>query len=166
MKKSASSKTDILFHFDDPVGRRRGTGKAKTAFKNAGYAVASMDVESKIKTTVGVKYRRIFFAFHDSQQVEIWVKESGDVFKVKINNREFPVAEQDDHKKSVKEIAKALESGSTAFQKKLAKARIAVPAARKSSAANTLKFLEQKNLDLDDAIGSTEAEIERYKATA
>lgn len=166
MRKAAQKKTDLLFHFDDPIGRRNGTGKAKTAFKNAGYQVADLTVNDKIQKSAGVKYRSIVFAFHDSQKVEVWLKESGDVFKVKLNGREFPVAEQDNHRKAVKEIAVALEAGSTAFQKKLAKAKMITPAARKTSNANTLKFLEQKNRDLDEAIEATTAEIEQYRAAA
>ena len=90
----------------------------------------------------------------DSQLVTLRIKQTGDVFQVLINGKVVPIRNQDDHKKAVAEIAGMLESGRTAFQAKLAKAKVKLPKGVTTAVTNIERALTEKRDALVEAVGA------------
>lgn len=115
----------------DAIGTEKGAAKAIKdiieVFEKAGNGVVPEDSTSqsadltKIKTESGVKYRELNVHFKDSQSVVFRFNSTGDIYKVKINGKETPIANQDDHKAAIAEIIGKLNKGRVAFNKRLAK---------------------------------------------
>ena len=73
---------------------------------------------------------------------------------------------QDDHAKAVAEIAARMDTGRSAFQKALAKARVPLPPAPRVSRATLIKAKEERRDGLIEAVGMARKELEELKAAA
>jgi len=119
-----------LFSWES-IATEKGAAKAikdiVDVFEKAGNGVVPEDAASqsaeltKIKTESGVKYRELTVHFKDSQSVLFRFNNTGDIYKVKINGKETPITNQDDHKAAIAEIIGKLNKGRVAFSKRLAK---------------------------------------------
>lgn len=157
---------NLLFSFNDLSSSGRVEKKLKTYFGNAGANAISIDVDSKIKRTAGFKNRQISLTFADSQTVAMQIKESGDVFQVKLNGRVIPIKSQDDHKAAIAEITAKMDAGRTAFQKKLAKAKAPKPKGVKVSRKKRLDVVTEKRDGLKEAIADVRQQIADVRASA
>ncbi len=157
---------NLLFSFDDLSSKDKAAKQLKRYFEQAGASVASVDVDGKIKRTAGIKNRQISLTFADSQTVSMLVKESGDVFQVKLNGKVVPVRSQDDHKAAIAEIAAKMDSGRTAFQKKLAKAKAPKPKGVKVSRKKRLDVVTDQRDALKEAIADVRQQIADVRASA
>lgn len=136
------------------------------AFARLGAPVVSIDVGEKTRRTAGIAYQEVFLTFADSQQVTLRLKESGDVFQVLLNGTAVPLRSQDDLKQAVMEVYTRLERGRAAFQKKLAKAAVAVPPSLTTAAPQLEQQLTAKRDSLREAFAAVQAEIAQLSVTS
>jgi len=154
----------LLFSFDDLSNKDKALKKIQRLFASAGAETIEIEVDDKIRRTSGISYRTIHFTFADSQTVTMLIKRPGDIFKVKVNGRELPVRSQDDHKAAVGEIVAKLNAGRTAFQKRLAKAKVAVPKGMAVSRKSREAKLVEKRDDLKASIAEIQEATKALKA--
>lgn len=127
--------------------------------------IPKMTDVSAIKRTSGISYREVNFTCEDNQTITLMVKNSGDIFRVKLNGRELPIKNQKDHEQAIKEIAVKVIAGSSAFQKRLAAEKKSVTLPKMQS---TIKKEEQilatENEQLDQEIAIADKKLEELKA--
>lgn len=151
---------NIILDFDEMGNKKDAATKAIIkAFAKAKAEVVQGDVSQGVKRTSGISYREMLLTFNDSQTVTLFVKKTGDIYQVKLNGKVIPIKNQDDHQAAINEIAARMESGRTAFQKKLAAARVELPKEIKSAAPKIEAALTEKLKALDEAISATKDEI-------
>lgn len=131
-----------------------------TALARAGAAVATTEVSAAPVRRAGVTFRSVHYTMADGQRVTLNVKETGDVFEVRINDKAVPISEQDDHRKAVVEIAERLGRGRAAYQRALARVRVPVPVAVRTSRVSRLAALQAKRDGLVDAIREAQKVLE------
>ena len=117
----------ILIDYDKIVSDEKSLNSAAkplaSAFKKSGLQVSSFSSDGKIKRLDDYSFKVLKATFPDSQTVEFHVSRTGDIFKVKVNGRDFAIKSQDDHNKAVNEVVMALNSGRDAFVKKLSRVK-------------------------------------------
>ena len=144
----------------EAIATEKGAAKAikdiVDVFEKAGNGVVPEDAASqsadltKTKTESGVKYRELTVHFKDSQSVTLRFNETGDIYKVKINGKETPIASQDDHKAAINEIVGKLNKGRPAYIKRLAKRADPTPATATPRTTTTKKKqIEQLTVERD-----------------
>lgn len=131
-------------------------------FKQGGVVVVSSDL-GKPKRTLGITNRELKLIMQDNQTVSLLIKATGDIFKVKLNNKEFPIKEQNDLKKAILEVAKKLQSGALQFQKKQLKLaqKLEAPKGMKSTVRKTVKYLKEKLTEINEQIKEAKDEFEK-----
>lgn len=141
-------------------------------FSMLGETLVTHDVDKTLKRSAGITYKEVSLTFADSQTVTFSIKQTGDIWKVKINNKQIALTNQDAHKPEavVQEIAKKIKAGRSAYQKANAaktKASDVVAAAKQSGLKNTQKIrvaaLKEQVIALDNSIAETQklkAELE------
>lgn len=153
---------NLILNFDEMGSKKDASTKAiEKAFGKAGAKVAQGDVTQGVKRTSGVTYREMLLTFVDSQTVTLMVKQSGDIYQVKLNGKVIPISNQDDHQAAATEIAAKMEAGRTAFQKKLAAIKTELPKAIRTAVPKLEAVLTQKNTQLDEAIAEVQQEIRK-----
>ena len=149
---------NIVFEFSAKAKNTKALKTIERAFKKSGAEVVTTTIESKTRRSAGISYKKIFVTFADSQTVELWVKSTGDIFKVKLggagNARELPIKSQDDHNKAINEIVVAMTKGRKSFQKKLAKKKVPLPKGMKKTRVNILDALKTRLAELNEAIAT------------
>lgn len=125
----------LIFDFEK-MGQKgdKVTDEAIKAFKKEGLRlVKALTSVSPTKRTSGVSYKEITFVTDDNQKVQFSIKQSGDIFKVKIGVatdkvlKEVPVKNQSDHSLAIKEIAANLEKRRLQVQKQIERATKKMP---------------------------------------
>ncbi len=142
----------LIFSFADLSSRDAVARRLPAYFEKAGAPVAVLEVDPKIRRSSGIAYREIQLAMADSQKVALRIKETGDVYQVLVNGRQFPVKDQQDQKRAIAEIVAFLGRNRTAFQKALAKARVPLPPAMRSAATTIEARLREQITAVDEAI--------------
>lgn len=155
----------------EAIGTEKGAAKAikdiVDVFEKAGNGVIPEDSASqsaeltKIKTEAGLKtesggsykYRELTVHFKDSQAVTLRFGENGDIYKVKINGKETPITNQDDHKAAITEIIGKLNKGRPAYIKRLAKRADPTPTTATPRTTTTKKKqIEQLTVQRDSLV--------------
>lgn len=154
----------ILFPFDASDLKASQIRQIERLFKRGGADVLSVEPADKTARTAGIEHRKIHVSFTDSQNVVLSVKESGDVYQVTINGRRVPMREQDDHEKSISEIAERLASGRTAFQKRLAKIKAPKPRGIKATPRRGVRAVLERTKALKEELSQVRAEIDAIKS--
>jgi hypothetical protein len=148
----------LIFDFFELHDKDASIKKAQRFFEQAGATVTSVDVDAKVRRTAGVSYREVLFGFADSQTVQFGVKNTGDVYQVKVNGKLTPLKSQDDHLKAIAELVALMARGRSKFQIALAKVKVAVPSSIRTAAPAMEKILREQIANVDQAI---EAATER-----
>lgn len=143
---------NLTFDFENTSTRDRTTKEVIKLFGRSGAQVVSSDVAKTTQRRAGITFRNVSFTFADGQMVTMGVKETGDVFEVRINGKLTPLRHQDDHSKAIAEIAQDMDKGRNSFQKKLALVRVALPPSIKISRTNMLTALITKRDTLAGAV--------------
>lgn len=161
----------LLFSFEEMGNAKdkviKSVIKSFNKSLNAGTSVIEKMTEvSAIKRTSGISYRELNFTCEDSQRIVLMVKNSGDIFRVKLNGRELPIKNQHDHDLAIKEIAAKVISGSAAFQKRLTaeKKSISVPKMQ-STVKKEEELLIAENERLDQEILSADKRLAELQST-
>ena len=147
---------NVLFKFETLSENDPAAKKIKSAFLKLGCNVVEMAV-GKPKRSAGVSYKEFDFTFADSQRVTARIKPTGDVYQVLLNGSVLPLKNQDEHQKAIEEIASKLDGGRAAFQKKLARTKVTIPAGIR----NTVKESEQALTEQRDALKEVIADLEK-----
>ncbi|MGO2878512.1 MAG: hypothetical protein ACTIDT_01010 [Halomonas sp.] len=156
----------LILSFDDLTRKNKAVKELEKHFRRAGANVVSVDVDPRIKRTSGVSYREISLTFSDSQVVKLGIKRPGDIFQVMLNRKALPLRHQDDHAKAIGEIIRAMDSGRTAFQKRMAKAKVKLPARMTTAAPRIEKRLEEKRDALKEAVEDARKQLSELKPEA
>ena len=170
----------FLFKFEELATKTdKATKDVIKEFKKNGVEIIKESVSvSKAKRSSGISFKELNLTTTDSRQVQFAIKNTGDIFKVKIGVvvgaktqlREMPIQHQDDHKKAIKEIANRLERDRKTFQKKLAKLQKEqldpkVKDKMKTAAKTQLMRLQEENKQLDEDIAQADKRIAELKAS-
>lgn len=147
---------NLLFDFQNLNDKAAAVKKAAQAFARAGANVVSSDVDKTTSRRAGITFRNVHFTFADGQTVTMAIKQSGDVFEVKLNGKLIPIRNQDDHGEAIKEVVGRLDAGRAAFQKAMAKVKVPLPPVSRVSRANLIKAKTERRDALKEAV--TEAE--------
>ena len=154
---------NLLFSFEDLSVKDKAAKAAARYFSRAGANVVQQDVATTVRRSSGVSYREMALTFADSQQVVLRIKSTGDIFQVLLNGKILPLKNQDDHVQAIAEIAKAMDSGRSRFQKLLAKAKVRPPAGIRTAAPKMEQVLTEKRDALKAAIADVREQIEAIK---
>lgn len=169
----------IIFNFDDMKVKGDKTITALIqAFKKQNIRVVRQSIDiSQIKRQAGISYRELTLTTEDSQRVQFLIKQTGDIFKVKISAisgkldalREMPIKNQHDHDLAIKEIATKLETQRKPFQKKMEKlAENDVAKELKDKMKITVRKTEQVLQDeikqIDEALSEADKRLAELKA--
>lgn len=154
---------NIIFNFDEMNSKDKVSKAISKFFSRAGAQIVQIDVPKNIKRTSGISYREVSLTFADSQTVVFRVKQTGDIYQILINNRMRPIKNQDDHISAIDEIVKVMDSGRSAFQKKLAATKVEIPKGVKSTVPKKREALIAKRDALNEAIQQAEAELNSLK---
>lgn len=138
-------------------------------FGKLGEKLVTHDVDKSLRRSSGITYKDVFLTFADSQTVTFSIKQTGDIWRVKLNNKLVVLRNQDAHKPEavIQEIVQKIKTGRTAYQKALAaktKADDVVQAAKQSGLKNTQKMRVTALQEQIDAIDNLIAERSAYKA--
>lgn len=152
----------IIFNYAD-LATDKAVRAASKALSKAGAEVAGYDLDPKVRKSAGIAYRQMDFSLIDGQQLTILVKESGDIFQVKLNGQLTPIKEQTDQAKAIVEIAGKLIANRVKFQKKLAAVKVVLPPSLKTAAPRMEQILTERNQSLDTEIAGVEEEIRTEK---
>jgi hypothetical protein len=152
--------SNTLFVWDDLTDNpKTAPKKLLTAFKRAGAQIASSWVEGDVKRENSISYRQICLVFSDSQQVTLRVKQTGDVYQVRLNKRAIPLKNQDDIKRAIIEIVKAVNQNATKFQRALQRKKIALPKGMQSTEKRIEIALIEEEEKLDKLIDEARATL-------
>lgn len=157
---------NLLFDFQNLSDKERTVRRAVQAFTRAGASVVSSEVDAALSRRSGISFRAVHFTFADGQMVTMAIKQSGDVFEVKLNGKVIPIRHQDDHAAAIKEVVGKLDAGRSAYQKALAKVKVPLPPAVRVSRAALIQAKEQRRDDLKTAVGEAEKTLEELKSQA
>lgn len=154
----------LLFSFDDLSVKDKAVKAVAQAFQRTGAPVASVEVDPKLRRASGITYRELVLIFADSQTVTLRVKQSGDIYQVVVNQKVLPITNQDDHLKAVGEVVRILERGRTAFQKKLANTKVALPSQLTTAVPKIEVQLTQRRDELKVLVADARTELETLRA--
>jgi hypothetical protein len=149
---------NLLFDFENLKPDGKGIKEIIKYFTRAGVTVIENNVGGT-KRTSGITYKEVTLTMNDSQTVTLKVKQTGDIFQALVNGKLMAIKNQDAHPQAIGEIAKALDAGRAAFQKKLAKALVKLPPSIRTAAPKMEEALIQKRDSLKEAIQHINDEI-------
>ncbi len=126
--------------------------------KRAGAEIAQSSV-GKAKRENSVSFRPVHITFADSQVLELRIKESGDIYQVRINNKVTPIKNQDDEKLAAAEIVKLIEANSQKFQAMQARKKVRFPDGLKSTIKRKEEALQERIDELDRQIADVKGRL-------
>lgn len=140
--------TPLLFDIKNLSTEADSLKRLIDMFAMLGETLVNHDIDKNLKTSdvdENFKYKNVRLTFADSQTVTFSIKQTGDIFKVKLNNKLIALRNQDAHKPEavVQEIAQKIKAGRTAYQKALAKkvnATEVVQSVKQAGLKNTQKM--------------------------
>ena len=155
--QSASSQ---VFNFDELSSNEHTAPKSiLQIIRRAGGTVASSWVDGKVRRENAIAFKEIHLVFADSQEAVLRVKQSGDIFQVKVNGRATPIKNQDDHKKALIEVIDAVDANSASYQKKLTQTKVVTPTGLKSTVTRKEEALTARIEELKAGISEATNEL-------
>lgn len=157
--------TPLLFDIKNLSTEADSMKRMIDMFSMLGENLRKHSVDKALKRSAGITYKEVSLFFGDAQTVTFSIKQTGDIWKVKLNNKQIALRNQDAHKPEavVQEIAQKIKAGRTAYQKAEAaktKAEEVVQSVKQAGLKNTQKMrvsalTEQVNA-LENAIVETQ----------
>lgn len=135
------------------------------AFGRAGAVVISSAADAKSTKRAGVEFKTLHLSFADSQQVELLIKATGDIFEVRLNGKQIPIRAQDDIALAAKEIVAKLDANRAKFQKALTAVKMPAPVAARTSRTNMLAQLTAQRDGLKAEIADVQKQLDELEAT-
>ncbi|TDR30693.1 hypothetical protein [Hydromonas duriensis] len=150
----------LVFNFDELKTNEKTAPKSLLQIiRRAGSTVASSWVDGKTRRENAISFKQIHLVFADSQEAVLRVKQSGDIYQVRLNGRAIPIKHQDDYKRAIIEVIDAVDANLSKFQKKLAQTKVTLPVGIKSTVTRKEDALKQRLVELDQAIAQAQAEL-------
>lgn len=157
----------ILFKFEAiGAANDKAIREITRLFERAGAQAVSSDVGAGTTKRAGVEFRSVNFTFADGQRVTLAVKETGDVFEVKVNSSVVPLRNQDDHAKAIVEIAAVMDRKRAAFQRALARVKVPIPPSARVSRTTLLAKKTERRDALKAEVAAAEKELAQLQAAA
>lgn len=157
----------ILFNFDAMSGGKdKALRDISRLFEKAGAPVVSSSVDDKVTRRAGVAFRNVNLTFADGQTVTFGVKETGDIFEVRINNSVVPLREQDNPTKSIAEIALLLDKRRAAFQRAMARVKVPLPPSVRVNRKTLMDAKVNKRDGLREAVKTAKEELSELTGTS
>jgi hypothetical protein len=151
---------NLIFSFDDMGSKKDAATRAVVRyFARAGSHIVQGDASPNIKRSSGVSYREMVLTFADSQVVTFSIKQSGDIFQVKLNGKIMPLKNQEDQVAAIGEMVGMMDAGRSKFQAAMAKVRVQLPDSIRTAAPRMEVALQEKSAALDAAIAAVEEAI-------
>ena len=140
--------TPLLFDIKNLSTEADSLKRLIDMFAMLGETLVNHDIDKNLKISdvdENFKYKNVRLTFADSQTVTFAIKQTGDIWQVKLNNKRIALRNQDAHKPEavVQEIAQKIKAGRTAYQKALAKkvnATEVVQSVKQAGLKNTQKM--------------------------
>lgn len=140
--------TPLLFDIKNLSTEADSLKRLIDMFVMLGETLVTHDIDKNLKISdvdENFKYKNVRLTFADSQTVTFSIKQTGDIWQVKLNNKLIALRNQDAHKPEavVQEIAQKIKAGRTAYQKALAKkvnATEVVQSVKQAGLKNTQKM--------------------------
>ena len=152
---------EILLDFDNGADATRSLKKVAQMMLRAGQPVISTDFDAKVKRTSGISYREALLTVASGQTVTLLVKQTGDIYQVKINGKVTPIKNQDDSQKAIVEIANHLDANQAKFQAQMAKTKVDLKeTGAKSVAPKMEEKLTAQLAELDTKIADARKKLE------
>jgi hypothetical protein len=149
-----------VFNFDELSSNEHTAPKSiLQIIRRAGGTVASSWVDGKVRRENAIAFKEIHLVFADSQEAVLRVKQSGDIFQVKVNGRATPIKNQDDHKKALIEVIDAVDANSASYQKKLTQTKVSTPTGLKSTVTRKEAALTARIEELKAGIAEATNEL-------
>lgn len=140
--------TPLLFDIKNLSTEADSLKRLIDMFAMLGETLVNHDIDKNLKISdvdENFSYKNVNLTFADSQTVTFSIKQTGDIWQVKLNNKLIALRNQDAHKPEavVQEISQKIKAGRTAYQKALAKkvnATEVVQSAKQAGLKNTQKM--------------------------
>ena len=140
--------TPLLFDIKNLSTEADSLKRLIDMFAMLGETLVNHDIDKNLKLSdvdENFKYKNVRLTFADSQTVTFAIKQTGDIWQVKLNNKRIALRNQDAHKPEavVQEIAQKIKAGRTAYQQALAKkvnATEVVQSVKQAGLKNTQKM--------------------------
>jgi O6-methylguanine-DNA--protein-cysteine methyltransferase len=140
--------TPLLFDIKNLSTEADSLKRLIDMFVMLGETLVTHDIDKNLKISdvdENFKYKNVRLTFADSQTVTFSIKQTGDIWQVKLNNKRIALRNQDAHKPEavVQEIAQKIKAGRTAYQQALAKkvnATEVVQSVKQAGLKNTQKM--------------------------
>jgi len=140
--------TPLLFDIKNLSTEADSLKRLIDMFAMLGETLVNHDIDKNLKLSdvdENFKYKNVRLTFADSQTVTFAIKQTGDIWQVKLNNKRIALRNQDAHKPEavIQEIAQKIKAGRTAYQKALAKkvnATEVVQSVKQAGLKNTQKM--------------------------
>lgn len=143
----------ILFNFESMgAARDKALSDMTKLFTRNGLQVVSSEVSKAPIKRAGISLRNVDFTFADGQTVTLGVKETGDIFEVRINKAVQPLRDQEDPAKAVAEIAGLLDKKRMAFQRAMARVKVVIPPSVRVNRRTLLSAKVEKRDGLREAV--------------
>lgn len=160
MPTANQSASNQVFNFDELSSNEHTAPKSiLQIIRRAGGTVASSWVDGKVRRENAIAFKEIHLVFADSQEAILRVKQSGDIFQVKVNGRATPIKNQDDHKKALIEVIDAVDANSASYQKKLTQTKVVAPKGLKSTVTRKEEALTARIEELKAGISEATNEL-------
>jgi len=161
--------TPLLFDIKNLSTEAESMKRLIEMFAMLGETLVNHDVDKTLKRSAGITYKDLSLTFADSQTVTFSIKQTGDIWKVKLNNKQIALRNQDAHKPEavIQEIAQKIKAGRTAYQKALAaktKADEVVQSVKQAGLKNTQKIRVAALQEQVSALDNSIVEAQKVKA--
>jgi hypothetical protein len=149
----------LAFNFDNPSSKDKAVKEVVKNLERYGLKVIASEFDAKTTKRAGVSFRYLNLTFGDGQKAALGIKETGDVFEIKINGKAVPITNQDDHADALKELADQVDRRRAAFQRAMARAQVPIPPSVRTSRTVTLLKLTERRDALQEVVKMKEEEL-------
>lgn len=133
--------------------------KVKQWMVRAGQPVVATEFIDKPRRSNSITYREATLTLASGQLITLRVISSGDIYQAVLNKSVVPIKNHDDMAKAVAELASAAEKNQAAFQKSLARVKVALPPGMSTPKPKMAEALQQRAAELDGQIAERKATV-------
>jgi hypothetical protein len=155
----------LSFQIDNPSSKDKTVKEVTKTLGRFGCKVITAEFDQKLTRRAGVSFRYLNLTFSDGQTAALGIKDTGDVFEVRVNGKPVPITNQDDHEGALQELADLIDRRRAAFQRAMARVKTPIPPSVRTSRANTLQKLTERRDALREAVTLKEQELVELTAS-
>lgn len=157
----------ILIDFDALQGAPdRAMKRVVQLLNRAGAQVLKVESDGRTRRAASIAYREVLISLADSQQVSMRVKQSSDIYEVRLNGKAVPIKAQDDPTKAIQEIVAMLDTGRAKHQKRMAAVAMKPPEGMKTAVPKIKDRLTEQIRAVDEEIVAAKEELAELAGNA